>query len=256
MSNVLTAGERAVERLLPEINANHRECMKCGNDALSHAIQAGELLAQLKEAAKHGEFLAIIEKRCDFSTRTAQSYMKLATTLPPLLKKQGKELAVDATVGGCLKLIGESQKGGKAQAVRISPPPKDEPVAESEERSPTSEAEADDPVGDACDHEWATDDSGTFCVRCKQDKPGEPEPWTPPEGVKKYADKFEPEAAESKPGELFSKLLTMMGQVMRLLDEINRAARNEKMYDEVFTSLDCANKDIHKWRDAARKARS
>ena len=39
-----------------EINANHRECLRAGNETIQHAVQAGELLLQVKSLVPHGQF--------------------------------------------------------------------------------------------------------------------------------------------------------------------------------------------------------
>jgi GH24 family phage-related lysozyme (muramidase) len=73
--------------------------------------------------------------------------------------------------------------------------------------------------------------------------------------VKQYNDPFDPATIEQddKPGPLFSKLLEHLRQSMLLLDAINKVAKNQKMWDDVFASLECANKDITKWRQQAKR---
>jgi hypothetical protein len=118
----LIKSDLAIERLLPEINANHRECQKSGSEALNHAIQAGALLWKLKECVKHGEWKSLIESRCDFSLSSSKTYMLLSKSLPPILKANGKNAGSDMTIRGGMKLIAESKpsKSQKASALTVS----------------------------------------------------------------------------------------------------------------------------------------
>lgn len=160
------AKELAVEKLLPEINANHRECIKCGSDAIQHAIQAGELLLKLKESVKHGDWLPLIESRCDCTPRAAQNYMKIVG-LKAAIEKQGKDIGSDATIGGCLKMIGhsksDSQKGGNTNGVRISVPSGGDKGKKRQKTTP----QYVDPVEAACDHDF--DDEA--CRKCHAPRP-------------------------------------------------------------------------------------
>lgn len=148
------ANELKVESLLPEINADIRECNKSGSDATKYAIQAGDLLLKLKAVVKHGEWLPLLESRVDCPPRTAQTYMKMSCFVAGI-KKEGKDIASDATVGCCLKLIGQSkqakQKKPNAPTKRISPKPGD---AKNEVPGDEEEDKTDDgPLNDEPEEE-------------------------------------------------------------------------------------------------------
>jgi hypothetical protein len=74
--------------LKSEINANHRECLRAGNEAIHHAYQAGELLAKVKGLVPHGSFSGWVSQYCDFQPRTAQGYTKLFKDLKAIPKAQ------------------------------------------------------------------------------------------------------------------------------------------------------------------------
>jgi hypothetical protein len=180
------ANELVVEKLLPEINANHRECIKSGSDAIQYAIQAGELLLRLKGSVKHGEWLPLLEKRVDCTPRAAQNYMKIVG-FKATLQKQGKDVSSDATIGGCLKMIGQSKQSSKppksnTNGVRISPntggsssskpsppaavePPQSEPI-----QAPAAKETAVKPTG-PCPHGGEHDYDDEACRRCHDPKP-------------------------------------------------------------------------------------
>lgn len=163
------ANELAVEKLLPEINANHRECIKCGKDAIQHAIQAGELLAKLKKSVKHGDWLALLEARCDCSARCATNYIRIAANLPELIKSQGKEFVADATVDGCIKLLGHSKTEPQKDSNRQSLPISNAPTTaggNGKQRQKTTPQYVD-PVEAACEHDF--DDEA--CRKCHAPKP-------------------------------------------------------------------------------------
>ncbi len=175
--SVLTKEQVTIEQLLPEINANHRECIKSGNDALKHAIQAGELLVKLKECVKHGEFQPLIESRCDFSLTSAKTYIKIATDLPAVLKTSGKTAGADMTIRGGMKLIAEA-KPQKASALTKSPTAADSNGKHANNKPPPSAT----PPAEAVDlgkcpncggKKWKDDGLGNVCAKCKHPH-GEP----------------------------------------------------------------------------------
>jgi hypothetical protein len=109
MSKALSREVLEVERLLPEIRATHAAFLKSGKETVELAKQIGDRLWKLKECVKHGEWASVVENRCEFSTRTAQTYMKLSGGWE-LLEKQE---AAATTIDGCVKLIGQAKpKGG------------------------------------------------------------------------------------------------------------------------------------------------
>jgi hypothetical protein len=215
MSKALSKEVLEVERLLPEINANHRECHKSGSEALNHAIQAGQLLLKLKECVKHGEFMPLVEKRCDFSYDSAKTYMKISESLPAILKKNGKTIGSDMTIRGGMKLIGESnpkpaskpKRGENGSASPISPKPEEAVVVEAEKIVPTS---GDCPKGG--DHERGAD--GT-CEKCLDPPP-----------VKQYNDPFDPATFEEGKLDLASKqapydlILNSLTQIKKTWNQI------------------------------------
>jgi hypothetical protein len=90
------------------------------------------------------------------------------------------------------------------------------------------------PVAGPCPHGGEHTYDEEACTRCHDPKP--------------VADT---EELEKPVGKKFSKLLELMGQAIRLADEINRDAPH-KLHADIFSSLDCANQDIHKWRKAVK----
>ncbi len=66
-----------LEDLAAEINAEHRACEAAAVSAVEHAMRAGEMLAEVKQNLKHGEWLPWLEANFEGTPRTAQVYMKL-----------------------------------------------------------------------------------------------------------------------------------------------------------------------------------
>jgi hypothetical protein len=60
------------------VNEEHRNAARSAQDAIKHARRCGEMLIEIKQAMKHGEWLPWLEKYCEFTPRTGQAYMKLA----------------------------------------------------------------------------------------------------------------------------------------------------------------------------------
>lgn len=71
-------------KYVSEINEEHRKCRDSMQAGLEHALRVGELLSEVKGNLKHGEFIPWVENNCEFSTRTAQTYMRVFKELPKL----------------------------------------------------------------------------------------------------------------------------------------------------------------------------
>lgn len=119
MTTILTKEQATIERLLPDIRATHKEFLKSGQATVELARQIGDMLWKLKECVKHGEWVKLVEDRCEFEIRTAQTYMKVAGGWDLLEKKE----AAATTIDGAVKLIGQAspKKGGKAHSSRKAP---------------------------------------------------------------------------------------------------------------------------------------
>jgi hypothetical protein len=61
-----------------EINRLHHAAQRSAGEALQLARQSGDLLLTVKAQLDHGAFLPWLEANCDFGTRQAQKYMRLA----------------------------------------------------------------------------------------------------------------------------------------------------------------------------------
>ena len=76
MSNVQVL--RKGELSLPEeISREYNLVRQCGESAIIHAINCGELLIEQKSRLKHGEFKPWIEANCEFTYHSAKKYMQV-----------------------------------------------------------------------------------------------------------------------------------------------------------------------------------
>ena len=71
-------GELELGSLAEKANAEHRACEEAATTALSHAMNAGDLLAGAKARLPHGGFGAWLEENFAGSGRTARAYMRVA----------------------------------------------------------------------------------------------------------------------------------------------------------------------------------
>jgi hypothetical protein len=73
-------------RIAAEIKSHHQACLGAGNDALQHAKEAGDLLADLKrrKVVPHGQWSEWVQQACGFSVRSAQRYMQIAENWPKI----------------------------------------------------------------------------------------------------------------------------------------------------------------------------
>lgn len=212
------------EALIPEINANHRECTKSGHEALKYAQQAGELLWKLKETVKHGDFEQIVEQRCDCSLTTAKGYMRISDGLPKLLEKLGDEAPSEISIRGIQKLITEhsppksNRIGGapsKSRPSGGSPGPQKGPASVPQIEAQTKQVEQELAAAQAA-----------------------PEPEEP-------ADKTEV-------GKKLKKINELIGQTIRTCDEV-RSHMTAREYDAIYSSLDIACRELTACRARWRK---
>lgn len=169
MTTTLTKEQATVEKLLPDIRATHKEFLKSGQATVDLARQIGDMLWKLKECVKKGEWTELVEDRCEFTIRTATTYMKLSGGWELLEKKE----AAATTIDGCVKLIGQSKpkthKGGKRKVVPKPAKSADNGKRGSETESPQPAA-AEKPAG-PCPHGGDHDYDDEACRRCHDPKP-------------------------------------------------------------------------------------
>ncbi|MDY7026702.1 MAG: DUF3102 domain-containing protein [Spirochaetota bacterium] len=68
---------QVIESKKTQIIEFHRLIHRSMRDALDYALQAGQLLTEVKDELKHGDFLPWVKANMPFAERTAQRYMKL-----------------------------------------------------------------------------------------------------------------------------------------------------------------------------------
>src|SRR5438477_13195410 len=89
--------------LAARINAAHQKVVRASASMVEHAIEAGNLLLQVKESLGHGRWLPWVETHCVFSERTAQRYTLIARGRKKL---EGKyDTVADLSLGAICKLI-------------------------------------------------------------------------------------------------------------------------------------------------------
>ena len=85
------------------INAQHRLCQEAAASAVEHAMNAGEMLMEVKASSNHGEFGPWLEENFEGSARTAQTYMRLHRNRHALNAQRSAHLSID----GALKALSE-----------------------------------------------------------------------------------------------------------------------------------------------------
>ena len=118
--------------LAAQINDAHRACERAVRDGLGHAIEAGNLLIEVKKQVGHGGFLDWLKSNIDFSERTARGYMRVA---------RNRQRVADMSLRDALKSLAEpSRRADDPVAVQH-----DDEAAEIEmhlARQPTMRSEA------------------------------------------------------------------------------------------------------------------
>jgi len=89
---VITNREQLPE-LAQRINESTSRAEGAARTALSSALEAGEALITAKKLVAHGQWEAWLTENCDVASRTAQSYMRLARSLPMLEDSKAQRVA-------------------------------------------------------------------------------------------------------------------------------------------------------------------
>jgi hypothetical protein len=120
MGAVITKATPALDDLARRINAEHDAALKSFGNALDHARAAGQLLVDAKAKQPHGSFLSWVEGHCQFSERTARTYMRIAREWTKLEPK--RQSVADLSIAKAVELI--APKPLKPKIIAGQPPPK------------------------------------------------------------------------------------------------------------------------------------
>jgi hypothetical protein len=253
MSAALTGAQAVrtgfqVERLVPQINKSHALAQEAGGTMLSHMLEAGRLLSELKEMVKHGEFEASVERSCEFSLTTARRYMKLFDHWPRITELMGEEEAACLSLEGACKLI-EQQKPKKVD------PPKE---VKTKGAAPFDVSGKGNRGPDICprggEHDWIPDTDGDLaCGKCC-------EPGDEVEGDAAEEAGAAGGGGEDRAGDrggvrsaAFAEADAAFVALIRSVDTCNRGFAHEKLYGDVLQSLNLAYEDFKLWRKAFRQ---
>jgi hypothetical protein len=102
----LTSFRQRAADLAVKINDEHLQAHRDAQSAISHALNAGELLIQARTEVPHGGWAEWLAANVVFSERTARSYMELARNKGELASKETDGLSVR----GALKLLADSRE--------------------------------------------------------------------------------------------------------------------------------------------------
>ncbi len=90
-------------KLAEEINIEHELCNKAARATIEHARNIGNKLLLVKSALKHGNYYDWIKANCDFSERTASTYVSVARHWDEFYSKP--EVTSDLTISGFIQAV-------------------------------------------------------------------------------------------------------------------------------------------------------
>ena len=97
----------SIESLAQAINRAHRDARQYVACATERALEAGDLLIEVKAQLPHGRWLPWLKQHCpDISRRTAQNYMRVAARIPSEIRSA----ALLPSIRSALSLIAEPTK--------------------------------------------------------------------------------------------------------------------------------------------------
>jgi hypothetical protein len=95
--------EKNLPTLAGRINEEHRACEKAVGAALTHAMNAGELLVEVKASLPHGAFGPWLAENFAGSDRTARAYMRVHSHRDELEAK--RQSSATLSIDGALKAL-------------------------------------------------------------------------------------------------------------------------------------------------------
>jgi len=128
----LTEIEKSLGHLAERINEEHRACETAVNSALTHAMNAGEMLSEAKASLPHGAFGSWLKENFAGSDRTARAYMRVYSRREELEAK--RQSSATLSLDGALRAL----SAPKAE----SPDPETASLAELEARAEAAQERA------------------------------------------------------------------------------------------------------------------
>jgi hypothetical protein len=149
----LTEIQKSLGKLAERINEEHRACETAVGAALTHAMSAGELLAEAKEQLPHGAFGPWLAENFAGSDRTARAYMRVYSRREELEAK--RQSSATLSLDGALRAL----SAPKAE----SPDPETASLAELEARAEAARERALSGTYEAAEALWEI--AGTDAAR-------------------------------------------------------------------------------------------
>ena len=117
--------ETAVPSAAQRINELHRLAETNAREAMAYALEAGNLLLQIKAELPHGTWENWLTAHCEIAVRTAQAYMRLAKQFPLLDESKAQRVA-DLPVREAIRAIATNPTAApKANRRAVTMPSKD-----------------------------------------------------------------------------------------------------------------------------------
>ncbi len=114
-------GELELGSLAEKANAEHRACEEAATTALSHAMNAGDLLTGAKARLPHGAFGAWLEANFAGSGRTARAYMRVARHRDELeaQRQRSATLSLDGALRALSAPVDAPRRGSPATLAEL-----------------------------------------------------------------------------------------------------------------------------------------
>jgi hypothetical protein len=98
----------SISELTGRIQDEYEASRQSAHDAVQHAINVGLLLNQSRGVIKHGQWESWVDDNFEFTTRTAQNYMRLAGNAGLIEEAKAKRVSL-LTVRDALQVVAEHE---------------------------------------------------------------------------------------------------------------------------------------------------
>lgn len=235
----LKQGQITLKSLADRLNTLHEDAMQHCKSGLLLAKQIGELLAEAKEACKHGSFEAWVNHECDFSMESARRYMRVFHRWDELIEDEGPGRMSQMTFSEGIKKLTNHKK--------------------PEPQRQTGHGVTGITSSGGCfkggSHVWEQDAelAGEYCQKCHERRPtvGPTADDDAEEYTELAEDATEASAAQGMaPGRLRELCAFITKNLPQLADAIAEMSKEEAdpELDNILDALRVAYDDLNSWK--------
>jgi len=202
-----------------KLNEYHYKAQQAAKDSFNHGIEAGRILAEVKDGLPHGKFTVWVKARFEGSDRTARFYMRAHREV-----STGAVPKADGSAWGysLSRLVQAARK-------RDAEPEPEEPAAPREPAPPAAEADFEEEVEDEEYDFGSQEEYEKWDDEAQGGAAQEPEPREPEKKPERKPEKKPEKKPERKPERKHDLLEAAFNAIHRAVEEVEGEERAERI---------------------------